>query len=135
MTTDGAYQPSWAAVNAAMEAWNRAEPKHQVQGPSWVTTFVEVLVAAHEVEHAEALDELADLVGLTERDREYVGLAVPRPGLCLGCRRQIPAGHARCPSRACTRRTGPMCTDDCTVDCGTCKGAKADPGAPAVVQP
>lgn len=51
---------------------------------------------------------------------------VPRPGLCLGCHRPIPKGYARCPSRVCTRRTGPMCTEDCTVDCGHCKGQKDD---------
>lgn len=53
---------------------------------------------------------------------------VPRPGLCLGCHRPIPKGYGRCPSRTCTRRTGPMCTDGCTVDCGNCKGAASVPG-------
>ena len=36
-----------AEVEAAMTEWNAAEPGHPVLGPSWVITFAQVLIAAH----------------------------------------------------------------------------------------
>lgn len=40
------YRPSIEQVEAAIAAWNRAEPRHQLVGSSWHTTFGEVLQAA-----------------------------------------------------------------------------------------
>lgn len=47
--SDG-WAPSMKQVQAALDAWNIAEPDHTiVHSTSYIATFNEILVAAHEV--------------------------------------------------------------------------------------
>jgi hypothetical protein len=69
-------KPSMDAVEAATEAWNRAEPGHMIVGISYVSTFAEVLEAAYAVDLQPYVDSCvnAAIEGAVDAVRIYFGL-------------------------------------------------------------